>query len=153
MVRNLLRVIKLVVRLQILELFLCKLLLITVQYKQVYFMHVQKICFMQTLKLYDNIKLANSYGFSKIEKSSLCVISLAKLNIQIMSFIFKDKCTISITWKLLQGTWKLKILKHVFNIYSVQDYRYKLVSLYFASFKCKCGNYSNPYLSGFNGSW
>ena len=108
---------------------------------------------MQTLKLYDNIKLANSYGFSKIEKSSLCVISLAKLNIQIMSFIFKDKCTISITWKLLQGTWKLKILKHVFNIYSVQDYRYKLVSLNFASFKCKCGNYSNPYLSGFNGSW
>ena len=27
-----------------------------------------KICFMQTLKLYHNIKLANSYGVSKIEK-------------------------------------------------------------------------------------
>ena len=95
MVRNLLRVIKLVVRLQILELYLCKLLLITVQAGIFY--ACTKICFMQTLKLYDNIKLANSYGFSKIEKSSLCVISLAKLNIQIMSFIFKDKCTISIT--------------------------------------------------------
>ena len=96
MVRNLLRVIKLVARLQILELYLCKLLLITVQAGIFY--ACTKICFMQTLKLYDNIKLANSYGFSKIEnKSSLCVISLSKLNIQIMSFIFKDKCTISIT--------------------------------------------------------